>query len=66
MFIEPRSRIDDDGAARSRLGTKDGQVNLLLRIVLRPIDSTLTSDEANVIRNAIYRAVHEGPVLELI
>lgn len=53
-------------AARSRLGTKDGQVNLLLRIVLRPIDRTLTSDEANVIRNAIYRAVHEGPVLELI
>lgn len=53
-------------AARSRLGTQDGQVNLLLRIVLRPIDRTLTSDQANAIRNAIYRAIHEGPVLELI
>lgn len=53
-------------AARSRLGTQDGQVNLLLRIVLRPIDRTLTSDQANAIRNAIYRSVHEGPVLELI
>jgi phenylalanyl-tRNA synthetase alpha chain len=52
--------------ARSRLGTREGQVNLLLRIVLRPIDRTLTSDEANTIRNAIYRAVHRGPVLELI
>ncbi|MEV4776824.1 hypothetical protein [Microbacterium sp. LWH12-1.2] len=53
-------------AARSRLGTRDGQVNLLLRIVLRPIDRTLTSDQANAIRNTIYRAVHEGPVLELV
>ncbi len=53
-------------AARARLGTQDGQVNLLLRIVLRPIDRTLTSDQANTIRNDIYRAVHEGPVLELI
>ncbi len=53
-------------AARSRLGTQVGQVNLLVRIVLRPIDRTLTSEEANAIRNTIYRAVHEGPVLELI
>lgn len=53
-------------AARTRLGTQDGQVNLLLRIVLRPIDRTLTSDQANMIRNAIYQAVHEGPVMELI
>lgn len=53
-------------AARSRLGTQHGQVNFLLRIILRPIDRTLTSGEANGIRNTIYRAVHEGPVMELI
>jgi len=53
-------------AARVRLGTKDGQVNLLLRIILRPIDRTLTADQANGIRNDIYRTVHEGPVMELI
>ncbi len=53
-------------AARSRLGTQNGQVNLLLRIVLRPIDHTLTSEHANAIRNTIYRTVHEGPVMELI
>lgn len=52
--------------ARARLGTRAGQVNLLLRIVLRPIDRTLTSEQANAIRNRIYRAVHDGPVLELI
>lgn len=52
--------------ARARLGTRDGQVNLLLRAVLRPIDRTLTSNEANAIRNRIYQAVHQGPVLELV
>ncbi len=67
--VEMLSRTAHDElheAARARLGTQDGQVNLLLRIVLRPIDRTLTSDQANLIRNTIYRAVHEGPVMELI
>ncbi|AVH20272.1 PheS-related mystery ligase SrmL [Nocardia cyriacigeorgica] len=53
-------------AARARLGIRPGQVNVLLRVVLRPIDRTLTADQANVIRNAIYEAIHEGPVMELI
>ncbi|MFC4140237.1 MULTISPECIES: hypothetical protein [unclassified Microbacterium] len=67
--VEVLSRTAHDqlpDGARSRLGTEDGQVNLLLRIILRPIDRTLTAEEANTIRNTIYRAVHEGPVLELI
>ncbi|MBW9095716.1 hypothetical protein JNB62_18710 [Microbacterium jejuense] len=53
-------------AARTRLGTQRGQVNVLLRIVLRPIDRTLTAVRANEIRNTIYEAVHEGPAMELI
>lgn len=53
-------------AARARLGTCDGQVNRLLRVMLRPIDRTLTSAEANAIRNVVYEAVHEGPMAELI
>ncbi|GAA1490558.1 hypothetical protein [Brachybacterium sacelli] len=53
-------------AARERLGLQPGQSNMLLRIILRPIDQTLTSADANAIRNAIYRAVHHGPVMELI
>ncbi|MEU4424066.1 hypothetical protein AB0F81_25845 [Actinoplanes sp. NPDC024001] len=67
--VEVLSRTSHEslpGAARTRLGTLPGQVNLLVRIVLRPIDRTLGSDQANAIRNTIYRAVHEGPVLELI
>jgi len=60
----PHEALPD--TARTRLGTQRGQVNLLLRILLRPIDRTLTSDQANLIRNLIYQAVHEGPVLELI
>lgn len=51
--------------ARRRLGIRTGQDNALVRIVLRPIDRTLTSGEANDLRNAIYRAVHVGPHLEL-
>lgn len=56
----PHEALSD--AVRSRLGTRPGQANLLLRIVLRPLDRTLTSSEANTIRNAIYCA---GPAREL-
>lgn len=67
--VEVLSRTAHDElppAARTRLGTRPGQDNLLVRIILRPIDRTLTSDQANEIRNVIYRAVHEGPVMEII
>ncbi|MER3388535.1 MAG: hypothetical protein RJQ01_00745 [Microcella sp.] len=53
-------------SARARLGIAHGQVNALLRIVLRPIERTLTDVEANALRDRVYRAVHRGPVLELI
>jgi phenylalanyl-tRNA synthetase alpha chain len=47
--------------ARSRLGTRPGQDNLLLRMVLRPLDRTLTDAEANAVRDRVYAALHEGP-----
>ena len=53
-------------AARDRLGTQPGQVNALVRIVIRPLSRTLTDEAANQLRDQIYLAVHEGPVLELI
>ena len=53
-------------AARERLQLSPGQRNLLVRLVLRPVDRTLTDAEANVLRDKVYRALHEGPVLELI
>lgn len=62
-----RTPYDDlPESARKRLDLQPGQSNMLLRIILRPIDQTLTSQEANNIRNAIYRAVHRGTVMELV
>lgn len=52
-------------AARLRLGLTEQQSNALIRITLRPLERTLTDDEANAIRNRVYRAVHRGPYHEL-
>jgi len=52
--------------ARDRLAMTADQLNALLRITLRPLTATLTDREANQIRDTIYRAIHQGPVLELI
>lgn len=46
--------------ARERLGMRPGQKNVLLRLVVRHLSRTLTSDEANELRDRVYRAVHEG------
>lgn len=53
-------------AARERLQLTLGQRNVLVRLILRPVDRTLTDAEANTLRDQVYRALHEGPVLELI
>ncbi len=47
--------------ARARLGTEPGQENVLLRLILRPLDRTLTDAQANVVRDRVYAALHEGP-----
>jgi phenylalanyl-tRNA synthetase alpha chain len=46
--------------AIGRLGARPGQQNLLLRIVLRDLDTTLTREAANTLRDRIYRALHQG------
>ena len=46
--------------ARRRLGASAGQDNLLVRIVLRDLDRTLTDGEANSLRDRIYAAIHQG------
>jgi phenylalanyl-tRNA synthetase alpha chain len=48
------------GPARDRLGIRPGQDNVLLRVVLRATDRTLTAGEANAVRDRIYGALHEG------
>ncbi len=48
-------------AARRRLGLREDQVNVLLRLVLRPLSGTLTDQRANELRDQVYAAVHHGP-----
>jgi len=46
--------------ARARIGIAPGQVNALVRVVLRPVDRTLCDKDANLVRDRIYAALHEG------
>jgi phenylalanyl-tRNA synthetase alpha chain len=46
--------------AAERLGIQPGQKNVLLRVVLRNLDRTLTNIEANMLRDRIYAVLHEG------
>lgn len=47
-------------AARARIGLAPGQHNLLVRVVLRDLERTLTATEANALRDRIYAALHRG------
>jgi phenylalanyl-tRNA synthetase alpha chain len=51
-------------AAVKRLGISPGQKNVLLRVVLRALDRTLTHDECNVLRDDVYAALHRGTAWE--
>ena len=53
-------------AAVDRLRMAPGDVNVLLRLVLQPLDRTLTGEEANRLRDRVYVALHRGKVQELI
>lgn len=48
--------------ALTRLGARQDQKNLLVRLVLRPYDTTLSDREANVLRDRVYAALHRGSV----
>jgi phenylalanyl-tRNA synthetase alpha chain len=47
-------------AAIARIGVEPGQKNVLIRIVLRALDRTLTDAEGNALRDRIYGALHQG------
>ncbi|MEV4560179.1 hypothetical protein AB0K51_24735 [Kitasatospora sp. NPDC049285] len=46
--------------ALTRLGAHPAQQNLLLKIVLRHPDHTLTDHQANLLRDRLYAALHQG------
>lgn len=52
-------------AAIERLGLKPGQKNMLVRLTIRHPTRSITRDEANDLRNRVYRAVHRGGVMML-
>ena len=47
-------------AARDRLEIRDGQVNVLLRVVLRDPTTTVSTQLANALRDRIYAALHHA------
>lgn len=46
--------------ALARLGARTDQKNILLKVVLRHLHRTLTDHDANLLRDRIYAAVHQG------
>ena len=52
-------------AAIARLGLRPGQRNLLIKVVLRRLDATLTDAAANDLRDRIYTAIHQGSSQQL-
>ncbi len=46
--------------AIARLGMRPGQKNLLVRVVLRHLERTLTDEDANQMRDRVYAALHRG------
>ncbi len=51
-------------SARIRMGMSPGQKNVLLRVVLRDLDRTLTTEDANRLRDRVYAGLHEGSAHE--
>lgn len=47
-------------SAVDRMGIAPGQKNVLVRVVLRHLERTLTDTEANALRDRIYVALHRG------
>jgi phenylalanyl-tRNA synthetase alpha chain len=51
---------DLPASALARLGARPEQYNLLVRVVIRRLDRTLTDNQANDLRDRIYARLHRG------
>jgi phenylalanyl-tRNA synthetase alpha chain len=58
LTATPYDRLPEPAARR--LGARPGQNNLLVRVVLRDLEKTLTNEAANALRDQIYLAIHQG------
>jgi len=61
--LTPAAELPD--AVVVRLGMRADQANALVRVTLQPLERTLTDAEANALRDRLYVALHQGPVMEL-
>jgi phenylalanyl-tRNA synthetase alpha chain len=52
--------------ARERLGLRDGQKNVLVRVVLRHPSRTLTREDANDLRDRVFAALNQGYPMERV
>ncbi|GAA2111360.1 hypothetical protein GCM10009759_53320 [Kitasatospora saccharophila] len=48
--------------ALARLGARPDQHNLLVKVILRPLERTLTDADANLLRDRVHAALHQGTV----
>jgi phenylalanyl-tRNA synthetase alpha chain len=55
---------DLPAAARDRLGVLPGQKNLLVRLIVRDHERTLTAADANRLRDRVYGGLHAGTAYE--
>ena len=58
LSATPCDRLPEPAARR--LGARPGQQNILVRVVLRDLEKTLTNEAANSLRDRIYLAIHQG------
>ncbi|MGA7205409.1 MAG: hypothetical protein WBX27_12355, partial [Specibacter sp.] len=58
LAVTPPAALPSGAVAR--LGIRPGQANVLVRLTLQSLERTLTSVEANELRNRVYLALHEG------
>jgi phenylalanyl-tRNA synthetase alpha chain len=59
-ILSETSYVDLPEAARERMNMRPDQRNLLIRVMLRDLEATLTADRANHVRDRLYEALHEG------
>ncbi len=58
--LSQTSHADLPDSARHRMGLRPGQQNVLLRLVIRDLQRTLTAADANQLRDRVYAGLHEG------
>ncbi|HWL66053.1 MAG TPA: hypothetical protein VNP73_08780 [Actinomycetota bacterium] len=62
--LSETSTAELPASAVERLGLRPGQKNVLLEVVLRDLERTLTDEDANQLRNRIYESLHQGDTTE--